>query len=164
MGVGPHQRIRIGYPLFILELTPDRLAKIFQIDLMTNAGTRRHHAKAAKSLLAPFQKDIALVVTFHLQTDVFFKSVIITKMIDRHRVVDNEIDRRKWVNFGGVSPQPFYGFAHGGQINDSRNAGEVLHQYPGRAVGDFTIGMSSFQPARQRLNVIGGNRLFILPA
>ncbi|MND89202.1 hypothetical protein D3C80_812500 [compost metagenome] len=130
---------------------------------MTNSGARRHYAKAAKGLLTPFQKDVALVVTLHLQTHVLFKGVIITKMINRYRVVNNEIDGREWVNFGGVSAQTFDGFAHGSQIHDSRHTGEVLHQYPGRAVGNFTIGMGSVEPPRQRLNVIGGDRVFILP-
>ncbi|MNP43517.1 hypothetical protein D3C76_1373400 [compost metagenome] len=94
---------------------------------MANPGTRRHDAEAAEGLLAPFQENIAFVVTLHLQTHVLFKRVVITEMVNRYGVVDNKIDGRKRVHFGGIATETFDGFTHGSQIDNSGYAGEVLH-------------------------------------
>ncbi len=72
---------------------PDCLAEIFQVHLMANTGSWWHHAEFIKRLLAPAEKDVALMVSLHLQPDVLFKRVIIAKMVDSHRVVDNQINR-----------------------------------------------------------------------
>ncbi len=61
---------------------------------MANAGAGRHHAETAECLLSPFQEHITLMVTFHFQPHVFFKRIVIAEMIDRHRVVNNQINRR----------------------------------------------------------------------
>ena len=81
---------------------------------MANTGSRRNHAKAAERLLPPFQEDIALVVTFHLQTYVFAKSVIITKVVNGHGVVNHEVNGRKRIHFCRIASEALNGFAHSG--------------------------------------------------
>ncbi len=49
------------------------------------------------------------------------------------------------------------------QINNGRYAGKVLHQHSCRAVGNFTVSMGIFQPSRQRVDILFGNRFTILP-
>ena len=57
MGIGPHQCVGIGVFDAGLSLFnfvgPHRLGQIFEIDLMTDAGTRRHHAEAVEALPTP---------------------------------------------------------------------------------------------------------------
>ena len=60
---------------------------------MANACAWRHDAKTTERLLSPFQEHITFVVALHFQTHVFFKCLIITKTIDGHRVVNNQVDR-----------------------------------------------------------------------
>ncbi len=60
---------------------------------MANACSRRHDTKTFKRLFPPIQEHITFVVTLHFKAYVFFKCLIITKTIDGHRVVDDQVDR-----------------------------------------------------------------------
>ncbi len=144
--VGAHQRVRIGDPLFILQFAPDRFAEVFEVYLMADPGSRRHDAEAAKGLLAPAQKLVALMVALHLQTDVLFKGVIVAEVVHGNRVVDHQIDRRERIDFCGIAAETFNRFAHGGQVNHGRHAGEVLHQHPCRAIGDLPVSVGRLEP------------------
>ena len=84
-------------------------------------------------------------------------------MIHHHRMVNHQINRRQWINLFRVPAKLHHGIAHGGQIHHRRNAGEILHQHPRGAIGDFML----FGVARafgQRGDVIGGDRCAILIA
>ena len=131
---------------------------------MTNPRSRRHNAEATECLLSPFQKHIALMVTFHFQTDVLFESVIITETIHRYGVVYDKINWRKRIHFCRIPAQTFYRFAHSGQIDHCGYAGKVLHQNASGSIGNLTIGMRGFQPTRQGMNIVFGNGIFVLPA
>ena len=61
---------------------------------MTNTGSRWHHAKTVKGFLPPAQENIAFVVAFHFQLNVFTKGLLIAKMVNGHRMVNNQIYRR----------------------------------------------------------------------
>ncbi|MNC49643.1 hypothetical protein D3C75_988340 [compost metagenome] len=93
MGVGAHQRVRVGNTLTAFVGVPHRLAKIFQVNLVTDTGTRRHYAEAVEGFLPPTQEGIALVVAFHFDTHVFFKRFVIAELINGDRVVNHQIDR-----------------------------------------------------------------------
>src|SRR5262249_1337586 len=54
--------------------------------------------------------------------------------------------------------------AHGRQIDDRRDAGEVLHQYAGGAKGDLAGRAPGLQPARHRPDILGPDRTPILVA
>lgn len=71
---------------------------------MTNAGARWNNAEAAERLLTPFQKYVAFMVTFHLQTDVFAESIVVTKVIDGDGVVNDEVYRGQGLTLA-VSPR-----------------------------------------------------------
>ena len=164
MGVRADQRIRVGHPLLILQFTPHRFAEILQIDLVADTGARWDDAEATERLLAPLEKHITFVVTLHLQTHVLFKRIIIAKMVHGHRVVNNQVNRGERVHFCGIAPQAFYRFTHCRQINHRRNAGEILHQHPGRTIGDLPVGVGVLQPSGQGVNILSRNGEVILPA
>ena len=60
--------------------------------------------------------------------------------------------------------QVAHGIAHGGQVDDGGNAGEVLHDHAGGREGHFLAGGRVGVPARQRLDVRGADRLAVLVA
>ena len=78
-----HRRVRVGADdgigigvfdrgafAFLDLVGPHRLAEIFEIDLVADAGARRHDAEPIEALLAPAQKRIALAVAFIFQRHV----------------------------------------------------------------------------------------------
>ena len=131
---------------------------------MANTGTRRYYAEAAECLLPPAQKDVALMVALHLQTDVLFKSIIVTKAVYGDRVVNHQVDGRKRVHFGGIAAQAFDRLAHRRQVHHGGDPGKVLHQDARRTVGNLPVGMSMLQPSGQGMNIFGGHGIAVLPA
>ena len=57
----------------------------------------------------------------------------------------------------GIAAEGLDGVAHGGQIDDGGNAGEVLHEDAGRHVGDFAAGLGFGIPVGEEFDVGGGD-------
>ena len=104
---------------------------------MEDAGVRRHHLEIAESLLAPAQEEVALAVALKLQLGVVAEAQRRCRILHLHGVVDDQLGGLQRVDAFGVAAQFDDGVAHGGQIDDGRHAGEVLHQHPGRHEGDL---------------------------
>ncbi len=62
----------------------------------------------------------------------------------------------------GSPPSCTIGIAHGGEIDDGRDAGEILHQDAGRPEGNLAGALARRQPCRHRADVVGGDRAVIL--
>ncbi len=54
-------------------------------------------------------------------------------------MVDDEVDGNERVDLFRIATERHHGVAHGGEVDDGGNAGEVLHQHAGRAIGDFVF-------------------------
>ena len=67
--------------------------------------------------------------------------------------------------FCGSPPSLLHGVAHGGEVDDRRHAGEVLHQHAGRAEGDLALGLALVgQPVGDGLDVVLGDGAAVLEA
>ena len=53
VGISADQRVGEGVGAAIFILGPDRAPEVFQIDLVTDPGARRHHAEVVERVLAP---------------------------------------------------------------------------------------------------------------
>ena len=70
-------------------------------------------------------------------------------------MIDDEIDRHERIDLLRIAAERGHRVAHGGEIDDGGNAGEVLHQDAGRAKGDLTLGLALVdEPFGDRLNVV----------
>ena len=164
VAVGAHQSIRVGHQLpMLIGIGPDGLRQIFQVDLMANAGARRHDAEIVERLLPPFQEGIAFHVPFVLAVHVHLKGAWRAEFVDHHRMVNHQIDRVQRVDLLGVAAQAQNAIAHRRQVNHGRNPGEILHQHAGRAIGDFArIAPAVRTPFGKGADVVDRNRLAIL--
>ena len=54
-----------------------------------------------------------------------------TELVNLHGVVNDEINGDLGINLRRVAPQRCHGIAHGSQIDDTWDAGEVLQDDPG---------------------------------
>ena len=79
-------------------------------------------------------------------------------------MVDDELGGLEGVDLFGVAAQRAHGVAHGGEIDDGGHAGEVLHQDPGRHVGDFSGGLGLGVPVGEEADVGGGDGAVVLVA
>ena len=129
---------------------------------MADAGARRHHAEIVERALAPAQETVALAVALHLYADVLVESALVAEAIHHHRVVDHQVHGDLRIHHARVPARGRHGAAHGRQIRDARNAGEVLHQHARRPVGDLLGGRRLFGPVRERHDIFAPNGVAIL--
>ena len=64
-----------------------------------------------------------------------------------------------------VAAERLHRVAHGGEVDDGRHAGEVLHQHARRAEGDLVLGLALVvEPGGDRLDVVLGDGAAVLVA
>ena len=156
VGIGERRAVRLG--------GPHHLGQVFQIDLMADAGAGRHHAEVLERLLAPAEEGVALAVAGHFQGHVLLERAGRPEAVDRHRVVDHEIDRGQRLDAVGIAAQPRHGRAHRRQIDQRRHAGEILHEDARRAVADLPPAAPRLRPAGKRPDVVEGDGAAVLEA
>ena len=153
VAIGADEGVGVGEPTAPRFGGPHDLGQVFEVDLVADAGAGRHDPEIVERRLPPAQKGIALVVALVLELDVGLEGAPAAVIIDHHGMVDNEVDRRQWVDRVGVGAELGHGPAHGGQVDDRRHAGEILHQHPRGAIGDLAVDLAALQPSRERLDV-----------
>ena len=72
-------------------------------------------------------------------------------------MVDDELGGCERIDALGIAAESLDGVAHGGEIDDGGNAGEVLHEHAGRHVGDFTAGLGFRVPVGEEFDVGSGD-------
>ena len=165
VGVGADQRVRIGdvdrghlaVDLDLVLLAPHRLRQIFQVDLVADAGARRHHAEIVERLLRPLEEFVALPVLPVFLLDVLLDRVVGAEERHRDRVIADEVDGNQRIDFLRIAAQQLHGVAHGGEIDHRRHAGEVLHQHARGPEGDLAFRGLGLEPLRHRLDVLLGD-------
>ena len=90
--------------------------KVFQIDLVNNAKTRRHDTESIERLHPPFEKLIALLIAFKLDFHVEIECLLTAKIIDHHRVIDYQIHGNQRLDRLGFFTHFFSDSTHGRQV------------------------------------------------
>ena len=137
---------------------------MLEIDLMTNAGARRHHAEIVERPLPPAEKRIALAVALHLDAHIVGQGRAAAEAVDLDRMIDHQIGGHQRIDPLGIAAQRRHGIAHRRQIDDRGHTGEILHQHPRRAIGDLALDAAFRQPPDKRLDVVDANRGAVLEA
>ncbi len=160
--VGTDQRIRIsefeGAGLLadrhLLLAGPYRLRKIFEIDLVADAGAGRHHGEIRKRLLAPFQEFVAFLVLLVFLDHVLGECLVVAEEVHDHAVIDDEIDRHQRIDLLRIAAELLHGVAHRREVDHRRHAGEILHQHASGAERDFMFERALLQPGCNREDVV----------
>ena len=125
-------------------------------------GTTRKFSKRA---LAPFQEIVALAVARVFERDVIGQSFRRAEFIDDDRVIDDEIDRHQRIDLRRIAAELGHAVAHRGEIDDGRNAGEILHQHASRPEADFLFSLALVvEPFGHRRDIGLGDRTPVLVA
>jgi hypothetical protein len=162
-----HRRVRIGadHRVGICDagvVDEDDAGQELEIDLMDNAGIRRHDFEVAERRLSPAQKRVALGIPRVFDLGVSQECERTAEFIDLHRVIDHQFYGLKRVDSIGIAAEPSDGVAHRRQVDDARHAGEILQQYATRGEGDFATGLGGRLPLGERFDVFGPDRETVL--
>ena len=120
---------------------------------MDDAGARRHDAQVAERGLRPAQELVALAVALVLALDVEGERAGRPEPVDLHGVVDDEVGRDERVDLRRVAAEVGHRVAHDRQVDDGRDAGEVLEEDPRGHERDLGLGGGARPPGQQRLDV-----------
>jgi hypothetical protein len=115
------------------------------------------HLEVVEGGLAPAQELVALTIALVLDLHVAIECGLGAEGVDLHGVVDHEFGGSQGVHAGGVATHVLDGLTHGGQVDDTRNTGEVLHDHTGRGELDLDAGLSVGVPVGQGLDVLCGD-------
>jgi hypothetical protein len=133
VGVGTDDRIGEGHPLAHL----DHPAEVFEVHLVADAGSGRHHPEPLEGLLGPAQQLVALAVATVLPVDVGLVRLGRPEQVHLDRVVDHQVHRDERVHVRRIAAGTLDGAAHRGEIHHGGNPREVLHQDPGGHEGEI---------------------------
>jgi hypothetical protein len=147
-GVGQSHGAATGVP------PQHNLGQVFEVDLVHDAGGRRHDAKVLEGVLSPAEKLVPLAIAVELQLGVEIERFHAAEVIDLHRVVDDEVHRDLRVDPARVAAEALHGGPHGGQVDERRDAGEVLQEDAGGLEGDLALAPRRGAPGGQRPHVI----------
>ena len=149
--VGADERVGEGLAVALL----DHAREVLEVDLVHDPGSRRHDLEVAEGLLAPAEEGVALAVALELELDVACERGVGAEDVDLHRMVDHELDRDQRIDLLRVAAEVRHRIPHRGQVDDGRNAREVLEQDAGRREGNLAAGLVARDPACDRLDVVG---------
>ena len=154
MGVGADEGVRVEHAV----LLEDQLGEELEVDLVDDADGRRHDAESLEGLHAPFQEFVALGVAAEFLAQVLEEGGRGAGAVDLHRVVDDEVDGDEGFDDGGILAELGDGFAHGGEVDEERHAGEVLQHDTRDDERDLGVDRLRGVPRGEGLHVVLGDR------
>ena len=128
-----------------------------EVDLVDDPGPGWHHAQVPERGLGPAEELVALAVPVVLALDVERERPRRTKPVDLDRMIDDQVGRDERVDLRRVATERGHGVAHDGQVDDCRDAGEVLEDHAGGHERDLGLGGDARAPGRQGLDVLGAH-------
>ena len=93
--------------------------------------------KFSKAFLSPAQEGVALDVALHFEIGVEGESVRRAEFVHLHGMIDHQFGGQQRIDFLRIAAELAHGVAHGGEVDDGRNAGEILEQNARGHEGDF---------------------------
>ena len=113
--------------------------------------------EVVEGALPPAQELVALTVALVFDLDVALERVGRAEQVRDHRVVDHQVRRGQRVDLLRVAAQFGDGLTHGGEVDDARHTGEVLHDDAGGRVLNFDARFGLGIPLGDRLDVVLGD-------
>ena len=154
-----HRRVRVGPDERVGERLPVPRVhdprEVLEVDLVADAGVRRHDGEVVERLLAPAQEGVALAVALELELGVALEREAGGELVDLDRVVDHELGGHERVDLRRVAAHVRHRVAHRREVHDRRHAGEVLHQHARRRVRDLGARLVGRDPAGDGLSPSG---------
>ena len=139
--VGADARVGVRLERAAVGAVVDDLCEVLDVDLVDDAGARRDDLEVVERGLAPAQELVALAVALVLDLDVALQGVVTAEQVGDDGVVDDHLGGRERVDLVRVAAERGDRLAHGRQVDDAGDAGEVLHDHAGRRELDLGAGL-----------------------
>ena len=162
--VGADAGVGVGDLAAVGVLREDDAREVLDVDLVDDAGARRDDLEVVERALAPAQELVALAVALVLDLDVALERLGRAEDIGDDRVVDDHLSRGEGVDLGRVAAELDHRLTHRGEVDDARDAGEVLHDHAGGRELDLLRGLRLRVPRTDRADVVGGDVRAVLGA
>ena len=150
VGVSTNTGVRVCQAV-VLE---DNASQVLDVDLVDNTGSRRNNAEVGECASTPTEELVALIIALVLNLDVLSQSVFATEGLDDDRVVDDHLCRVQRVNLIRVAAESLNSLTHGSQVNNTGDAGEVLHNNASRGELNLDRRISRRNPVGDSLDVL----------
>ena len=152
--VRAHERVGVGdAPVGVLAVRHDR-RQVLEVDLVDDPRSGGHDAQVAERGLRPAQQLVALAVALVLALHVDRERARAAPRVDLHRVVDDEVRGHQRVDLRRVAAEVRHRVAHRGEVDDRRDAREVLEDDPCRHERDLGLARAARAPRGQRRHVV----------
>ena len=102
---------------------------MLEVDLVHDALARRHHAQTLEARLSPAQEGEPLAVALMLEAQIHMARIGAAGDVDAQRVVDHEVGGDTRIDEAGITTGHGDGIAQGGEIDEQRNAQQILQQH-----------------------------------
>ena len=153
--IGADERVGVGDPASLAVIgVGDHGGQELEVDLVDDPRPRGHDPQVAESGLRPAQQLIALAVAVVLALDIEGERAGRPELVDLDRVIDDEVGRDERIDLGRVAAEVGHRITHDRQVDDRRDAGEVLEEDPGRHERDLRLGRRAGAPRQERLHVL----------
>jgi len=134
-------------------LHEDYASEVFEVDLVDDASVGRDDGEVVESGLAPAEERVTLLVALEFEGSVHVEGAGGAEFVDLDGVIDYEFDGLEGIDERGIAAELLHGVAHGGEVDDAGDAGEILEQNTAGSEGDFLVGLGIPVPGRERPNV-----------
>jgi hypothetical protein len=162
VGADARVGVRTQHPAHLTVV--DDLGEVLDVDLVDDARPGRDDLEVVERRLTPAEELVPLAVALVLDLDVALEGVLGAEQVGDDRVVDHHLGRRQRVDPLGVAAEGLDGLAHGGEVDDAGDAGEVLHHHAGRRELDLGARLSIGIPCPERLDLLLGDVRAVLGA
>ncbi len=135
----------------------DHAGEVLDVDLVDDTGARGDDLEVVKGALAPTQELVSLGVALVLEFDVALEGVRAAEDVEDDGVVDDHLGRGQRVDLVRIAAEGGDGLPHGGQVDDTRDAGEVLHEDAGRRELDLDARIGGRVPVAECFDVVLGD-------
>ncbi len=149
MGIGADQRVRSGDTV----LDDDPLGKVLHIDLVADADARRNDLERLEGLHAPFHQGVALAVARELDLHIAAHRVGTAGDVGLDGMIDDKVNGNQRLDAPRIVATRLGLAAHGGEVGQQRNSGEVLEQHPGNGKRNLLVPDAIGRPASQGVDV-----------
>ena len=163
--VGADERVRVGLragsaPVSLTNTTRARYSRLTWCTMPVSGGTT---LKLSKRRLPPAQECVALLVALELELGVALERAGRPELVDLHGVVDHQLGGHQRVDLAGVAAHRRDRIAHRREVDDRRDAGEVLHDHARGRERDLLARLGLGVPTRRAPRCrCGPDRLAVL--